>query len=332
MRENPLTIDAPLPANRTSVRAMGPAVAVEGLGKSFRNVVALEDVNLAAPPGSMYLLLGPNGSGKTTLILLLAGVLRPTDGSVRVLGEDPYRHPERLARDVGIAYENHHLPSWSNARTYLRFAARAKGLDDHAVDAMGERFGLRMYWDREMGTYSAGMKKRVMLAQAWLGEPRLLVLDEPFSNLDPEGRRLLADLLAARASAGTTTLVATHLAEPGTVPTHIVCLLNGRAEADGPIRALGERYEARTVMLAVPDPVGAVRLLLEEGLRFVSISEDGLAMRGNTATVEAATDALRARGIPARVVSESYDVWAIYRAVLLGGEREEKATMNPRAQ
>lgn len=294
------------------------AVAVEGLRKSFRKVVALDGIDLRVAQGSTHLLLGPNGSGKTTLIRLLAGVLRPTKGAVLVLGEDPYRYPDRIAKEVGIAYENHSLSAWADARTYLRFAAHAKGLGEEAVDVEGDRFGLRGYWKREMGDYSAGMRKRVMLAQAWLGDPPLLILDEPYSNLDPEGRRLLASLLTERSSHGLTTLIATHLAESGTTPTHLDFLLNGRMEAKGPIRELGERYRALTVTVSVPDPEAAGRLLFDQGIPGVSRVEEGLTVRGGGETIEAAKDALRAGGIQVREASVSYDIWAIYRAVLYG--------------
>lgn len=299
---------------------MGPAVSVEGLGKTFRKIVALEDVTLTVPAASTYLLLGPNGSGKTTLIRLLAGTLRPTSGTVEVLGIDPYRHSNQIARDVGIAYESHHLPPWASARRYLEFAADVKHLADGAVASAGERFGLRSYWDREMGTYSSGMRKRVMLAQSWLGDPKLLVLDEPFSNIDPEGRRLLANLFASRSKEGLTTIVATHLAEAGTAPTHLACLLNGHLEADGPIRELAERYDARTVVVNVPDRVAAARLLLSKGIQSITVGPDGVAVRGDDATTRAAMDALGAGGIDASAIKETYDIWAIYRAVLLAEE------------
>ncbi|HLA46461.1 MAG TPA: ABC transporter ATP-binding protein [Thermoplasmata archaeon] len=304
---------------------MKSIVTIEGLRKAFRNVVAIDDLSLDVPESSTYLFLGPNGSGKTTLIRILAGVLRATKGTVRVMGTDPYRHPERLVRDVGIAYETHALPPWSSARTFLEFAASAKGLNGDSVDSIGERFGLVDYWTREMGTYSAGMRKRVMLAQAWLGDPPLMILDEPFSNLDPEGRRLLVDLLADRASKDLTTLVATHLAEPGTTPTHIACMFNGRLEAVGSIDELGERYQARTVVLAVLDSAFAVRVLLGQGIRSVSIVEHGIALRGNGTTVKAAVDALRDEGVDVRVAGESHDIWSIYRAVLLGRDKVQIA-------
>ena len=304
-----------------SAATMEPVVTVDALWKSFRSVVALENLTLEVPDGSMYLLLGPNGSGKTTLLRILAGALLPTEGTVRVLGEDPYRHLDRKAREVGIAYESHYLPPWASASVYLRFAARIKGLGGDAVDSVTMRFGLQPYLSRDMGTYSAGMRKRVMLAQAWLGDPRLLVLDEPLSNLDPEGRRLVARLLLVRASEGKTTMVATHLVEPGITPSHLAVLLNGRLAIQGALAAIGEQYGAATVTIATPDQAAVVRLFLEKGIDSITTSREGLLVHGSVANLPTLISSLRERGIDARLAGESYDIWEIYRAVLLGEEQ-----------
>ncbi|MEE9173968.1 MAG: ABC transporter ATP-binding protein [Thermoplasmata archaeon] len=293
------------------------------LDKRFRQVVALGDLSLQVPTGASYFLLGPNGSGKTTLVRLLAGVLRPTHGDVRVLGEDPYRHPEHLARRVGIAYEDHHLPGWASARDYLRFAARSRGFDGDIVDETAEAFELTTYWLREMGTYSAGMRKRVMLAQAWLGDPDLLLLDEPFSNLDPQGRWFLARQLRDRASTGRTTIVATHLAETLAPPTHLGFLVNGTLEAAGPIGDLADRYAARSVPFAVPDPGEGVRILLKKGIAAVTALGDRIVVKGDSEAVGMATAALQEAGIATEPGEESCDIWAIYRSVLGGRAPEE---------
>ncbi len=300
------------------VRTMKAAIRVEELDKRFRQVVALDDVTMEVPQGSTYFLLGPNGSGKTTLVRLLTGVLRPTHGTIRVLDVDPYRQPHRLSRKLGVAYENHHLPSWAKARDYLEFASKARNLDGEDIQQAARDFELADYWDREMGTYSAGMRKRVMLAQAWLGDPELLLLDEPFSNLDPEGRRLLASLLDRRSSEGLTTLVATHLAETIAPPTHLACLLNGGLEAAGPVRELADQYRARSVAFELPDPAEGVRLLLERGITTVTASGDRVLVVGDSDTVGTAAEALRSAGLSAEPVEETYDIWAIYRSVLSG--------------
>lgn len=302
-------------------------VQIEGLTKRFKNVAALEEVSFTLPRGSGFFLLGPNGSGKTTLLRLLTGVQRPTDGTVHVLGEDPYRRPDRLARWIGVAYENHHLPPWASARAYLRFAALTRGLPEDTIDTAGALFQLRGYWDREMGTYSAGMRKRVTLAQAWLGDPQLLLLDEPFSSLDPEGRRLLAGLLRARQADGLTTLVATHLAETMAPPTHLALLLNGVLEAIGPIGSLADRYGARATALSVPDVAEAMRVLLAAGARSLTAGEDRVVVQGDSDVVSQAVDALGAAGMPAEVTEETFDIWAIFRQVLAGAPTQEAGTM-----
>lgn len=298
---------------------MSDAIRAEAVHKRFDRVRALEDVTLAVPRGATYYLLGPNGSGKTTLVRLLTGVLRPSEGTVRVLNVDPYRAPHRLVRRLGVAYEDHHLPPWATARAYLRFAARASSLGDETAEAAAEALELREYWEREMGGYSAGMQKRVMLAQAWLGDPELLLLDEPFSNLDPEGRRLLAGLLEARASTGRTTLVSTHLAETIAPPTHLACFLGGRVAVAASLGELANRLGARRVAFEVADSLQATRVLVEGGMEAVTAREGRIEIQGDAATIQRAVAALREADVEATVREESYDVWSLYRAILAGG-------------
>ncbi len=291
-------------------------IRVEGLVKRFRNVEALASVSLSVPSGSLFLLLGPNGSGKTTLVNLLTGVLRCTRGTVRVLGEDPYWAPHRLASRVGVAFEDHRLPPWATAEQYLRFAAQARGIHDDAWKTAGRAFGIDEYWKREMGTYSAGMSKRVALAQAWLGNPELLLLDEPFSNLDAEGRLLVADLLHVRSSEGRTTLLATHLAESEAPPTHLAFLLNGRLAVSGSLGELAERFGARSVSFPFESPIEGARLLLAAGLKEVTVTDERIRVQGNQREIQTVADALKIAGLTSEPSEESVDIWSIYRSVL----------------
>ncbi len=294
-------------------------IHLESLGKAFGHVAALDDLSMEIPPGSTYFLLGPNGSGKTTLVHLLTGVLRPTDGTVRVFDHDPYRRPHRTARRLSVAYENHHLPSWASARIFLRFVSRIRRLEEEEVAKSARAFGLVDYWERPMGTYSAGMRKRVMLAQAWMGDPELLLLlDEPFSNLDPEGRRLLAGLLEARLSSERTTVVSTHLAETLAPPSHLAFLLDGHLEADGPIGDLADQFEARSAVFTLPRPAEAVQILLAEGQSDVTASQDRVVVKGKSETILAARSILEDAGLSPDATKEEYDIWAIYRALLAG--------------
>lgn len=297
---------------------MEPVIRIEQLEKRFGQVTALEDLSLDVAPGDTHFLLGPNGSGKTTLLRLLAGGLRPTDGSLQVLGEDPYRAPDRIAARTGIAFEDHYLPTWAAASAFLRFSASVRGASAASVEGAADTFDLKSYWNRPMEGYSAGMRKRVALAQAWLGDPPLLILDEPFSNLDPEGRRLVARLLQERSREGRTTLVASHLAEAGTTPSHLEVLVNGRLEAHGPLEELADRYVARGLDLSAADPAGAVRALLARGVRPVTADEGRVHIEGDAETIERALTTLKEASVAAEVEGETFDLWAIYTAVLFG--------------
>lgn len=304
-----------------------PATAAElvQVTKAYRQIVALDDATLAVPSGATYLLLGPNGSGKTTLLRLLAGVLRPTKGRVRVLDLNPYRHPDRLARDLGIAYEHHALPAWSSAHRFLAFAARMQGQDGGDVEAAASAFNLHPFWDRTMGTYSAGMRKRVALAQAWLGSPPLLLLDEPFSDLDAEGRRILAQGVAARGAEGKTTVLATHLAEEAVSPSHLAILKSGRVDATGSLKDLADRHSATTFSIVVSSPPEAARLLHEAGETYVAVGGDRVLVRGNAEAGEHARRVLEKGGIAIQEVREDFDIPAIYRTVM---EYEDVALAN----
>ncbi len=297
---------------------MGPVVQLEEVERRFRQVVALRSLTLRVSSGDTYFLLGPNGSGKSTMLKLVTGVLRPTDGEVRVFDVDPYRHPDRISSSVGVAFEDHHLSRWATASGHLRFAARVRGLPAKVVDEVVDAFGLGPFWLRPTETYSAGMRKRVVLAQAWLGQPDLLVLDEPFSNLDAEGRRLLVALLRERTEGGQTTLVASHLAEPGITPTHIAFLLDGRLEAHGRVEDLADSYVARDLDLSVSDPSEAIRVLLSAGIRPLTVDEGRVVVRGDAEAIEMALATLRRESILAKPIGETYDLWAIYAAVLAG--------------
>lgn len=298
---------------------------IDGLTKRFRNVVALEDISFNVPEGSGFFLLGPNGSGKTTLVRLMTGTQRPTEGRVSILGEDPYRRPDLLALRMGVAYEDHYLPPWASARAYLRFTALTKGLSEEVLAPAADLFHVRDYWDREMGTYSAGMRKRVMLAQAWLGEPEFLLLDEPYSALDPEGRRLLAERLRERQAAGQTTLVATHLAETIAPPTHLALLLNGSLEAVGPIGNLADLYGARATSLAVTDVAAAVRVLLKAGMTSITVDGERVLIHGGSEAETRAREALEAAGITVETAAVVFDLWTIFRRVLAGAEVQKQS-------
>ncbi|MCC6192585.1 MAG: ABC transporter ATP-binding protein [Anaerolineales bacterium] len=193
-------------------------IEIRGLARHFGRVRALLDVDLAIGPG-MFGLVGPNGAGKTTLMRILAGLLRPTRGSAHVLGHDVSTVRGKRAVKALLGYLPQELGLYPDltAREFLDYIAILKLITDaparrRQVQVLLERVGLAEAADRRLKTYSGGMKRRVGIAQALLGEPKLLIVDEPTAGLDPEERVRLRNLLAEMA-ARCTVILSTHIIE-----------------------------------------------------------------------------------------------------------------------
>ena len=221
------------------VRAEAPAIALEGVAKRYGAVEAVSDISFALPQGGCVALVGHNGAGKTTLMKLMLGLARPSAGRILVLGRDPAEGAAETRRRIGWLPENVTFNGALTGREVLRFFVRLKGEPASAADAMLERVGLADAARRRVGTYSKGMRQRLGLAQALIGAPRALLLDEPTTGLDPEVRQGLYDILAVLSGAGTTVLLSSHALEEleGRVE-RVVILDRGRLVADGAMAEL----------------------------------------------------------------------------------------------
>jgi Cu-processing system ATP-binding protein len=216
-----------------------PPIALEGVAKRYGTVEAVRDVSFALPQGARVALVGHNGAGKTTLMKLMLGLARPSAGRVLMLGHDPAEGAREMRRHIGWLPENVTFNGALTGRELLRFFARLKGERPSAADAMLERVGLGAAARRRVGTYSKGMRQRLGLAQALLGAPRALLLDEPTTGLDPEVRQGLYDTLARLADGGTTVLLSSHALEEleGRVE-RVLILDRGRLVAAGSMAEL----------------------------------------------------------------------------------------------
>jgi ABC-2 type transport system ATP-binding protein len=186
------------------------AIATAGLSKNFGRLQALSDLTLEVPVGSIYGFLGPNGSGKTTTLRILTGLSRPTRGAAEVMGV-PVTPAGRHRRYIGFLAQEPKFYRWMTGRQVLRYVARFFGpADEKQIDLLLDRAGLGDAADRKTKTYSGGMRQRLGIAQALVGRPKLLMLDEPVSSLDPVGR---AEVLALmRELKGETTIFfSTHI-------------------------------------------------------------------------------------------------------------------------
>jgi ABC-2 type transport system ATP-binding protein len=219
----------------------GRAVELEvrELTKTYRRVTAVRDVSFTAPAGAVTGLLGPNGSGKTTTLRVALGLARPTGGTV-LIGGVPYGKLARPRRSVGAMLEATGFHPGRRARAHLRVLAAAGGLPDRRVEEVLGQVGLAEFANRRVRGFSLGMRQRLGLAAALLGDPQVLLLDEPANGLDPAGIAWLRGLLRDLAGQGRTIVVASHaLGEVAQTADHVVIVSAGRLRFAGPLHDLG---------------------------------------------------------------------------------------------
>ncbi|HXV94632.1 MAG TPA: ATP-binding cassette domain-containing protein [Pseudonocardia sp.] len=213
-------------------------IQVRGLTKRFRGKEAVNDLTFDVAPGAVTGFLGPNGAGKSTTLRMLLGLTAPTSGEARVLGR-LYRELDEPVRRVGVVLEADGVHKGRTGRNHLRILALAAGLPGGRVDEVLQLVGLADAGRRRVRTYSLGMRQRLALAAALLGDPEVLILDEPANGLDPEGIRWMRDFLRARAAEGRTVLVSSHvLAEVEQTVDHVVIIDHGRFVTAGSVREL----------------------------------------------------------------------------------------------
>jgi ABC-2 type transport system ATP-binding protein len=234
-----LTTTSPSDAPAAGARAAAgsPIVAV-ALSKRYREVLAVDRVDIDLPPGVVGGFVGPNGAGKTTTIQLLLGLVRPTSGTAKVLGES-IAHPERYLRRVGALIESPYFYPALSGRRNLQVLTRLGRLDDARIDEVLAAVELSARADDRVKTYSLGMKQRLGVAAALLPNPDLVILDEPTNGLDPAGIREMRSVMRGLADRGVTVLVSSHLLrEIEAICDHLMMIDHGQIVFQGPISGL----------------------------------------------------------------------------------------------
>ena len=250
-------------------------IVIDGLTKRYdSDVLAVDDLNLSVESGSVFGLLGPNGAGKTTTMRMLVGLIHPTSGQVRIFG-DVAKPGAPVLRRVGVLVEGPgfvpHLSGRQNLELFWK-AGRASMADAHLDDAL-DIAGLGDAVDRKYKTYSHGMRQRLGLAQALLGSPDLLVLDEPTDGLDPQQMRQTREVLRRVAGGGTTVLVSSHLlSEVEQVCDHVAVMDKGRLVTTG---AVSDLLSATTAVYLEVDDVPAARRVLDAIERVGQVAPEG---------------------------------------------------------
>jgi ABC-2 type transport system ATP-binding protein len=243
-----------------------PALQLRGISKTFGETIAVQDMHLEVPPGALYGFIGPNGAGKTTCIRMVMSILFPDRGEMSVLG----RASALEAKDrIGYLPEERGVYRKMRVGAFLTYMGRLKGLTSSEASARGrqllERVRLPETLDRRCEDLSKGMLQRVQIAAAIMHRPDLLILDEPFSGLDPVSVRLLRDLIAEEHRRGTTILFSTHvMAHAEELCQHLVMIHRGRKVLDEATAALRRRFDTRRILfepLAAEANVDVVRTL-----------------------------------------------------------------------
>ncbi|HYH09512.1 MAG TPA: ABC transporter ATP-binding protein [Thermoanaerobaculia bacterium] len=252
---------------------MTGALVAEHLTKIIGKRTIVDDVSFDLRPGEVFGFLGPNGAGKTTTIRMLVGLIRPTRGAITVCGYDIRRHFEKAMRCIGCIVENPDLYRFMTGRENLEHFARMLGVGQSEIERVASLVNLAHRLDQRVGTYSLGMRQRLGIAQAMLGSPRVLILDEPANGLDPAGIREIRELLRnLAAEQGLAVFVSSHLlAEIELTADRVAIIHKGKILRSGTVRELISSQ--RAMEIRVGDVHRAAEVLRAKGIE-VTLTDD----------------------------------------------------------
>jgi ABC-2 type transport system ATP-binding protein len=265
------------PANKAA------AIELDAVSRWYGNVVAVNEISFSLGPG-ITALLGPNGAGKSTVLHMMAGFLRASRGTVRVLGQPAFQNPE-IYRQVGLVPEREAVYSFMTGYDFVLTSARLHGLRDPAAAAARAIHitGMEAFQNRKTGGYSKGMKQRIKVAAEIVHEPSVLLLDEPFNGMDPGQRLEMMGTLREMAAEGKTIVVSSHiLEEVERLADNIVVIVAGRLAASGDFRAIRRLMTDRPYSFTVRSSDNrslAVALLGDESVFGIELNGERLTVR-----------------------------------------------------
>ena len=276
------------------------AIELDGVTKRFGDVTAVRDLDLRVPEGTVYGFLGPNGAGKSTTINLLLDFVRPTAGEVSVLGRDAQAESTAVRRRAGVLPEGFDVYDRLTGRKHVEFAIDSKAVDDDP-DAILDRVGLSDAADRKAGGYSKGMAQRLVLGMALVGDPDLLILDEPSSGLDPAGAKEMRSIVREEASRGATVFFSSHvLGQVEAVCDRVGILREGELVAQDSIEGLRDAAGGEATLeieVANPAEVDAESLRAMAGVSSVAADGDHLTVACDDDAKTAVLNRLESQGV-----------------------------------
>ena len=298
----------------------GARIEFDHLSKRFGGFTAVDDLTFAVEPGRITGFLGPNGAGKTTTLRMALGLVRPTSGTVRIDGQE-YADLRDPLSTVGAALEATNFHPGRSGRDHLRVLAATAGIPTSRVDELLELTGIPVFARRRAGAYSMGMRQRLGLASALLGDPRVLILDEPANGLDPEGIRWLRGFLRRLSREdGKTVLISSHLLhEVAETVDDVVILANGTLVRQGP---MSELAGAPSAYVRTSEPETLARVLAEQGMTPTSVTADALVVE--TDDLRPVGDAALRAGLPVwELRQQRADLEELFLSLTEGTNRNE---------
>ncbi|WP_227375634.1 ABC transporter ATP-binding protein [Haladaptatus halobius] len=255
------------------------AIRTKSLTKRFGDVVAVSDLDLTVEEGEVFGFLGPNGSGKSTTINMLLDYVRPTAGSATVLGYDAQEETQAIHERIGILPDAFDLYGRLSGHKHIQFAIDSKDTDEDAADIL-DRVGLSAEdAARPAGDYSKGMRQRVTLGMALVGDPDLLILDEPSSGLDPHGVREMREIIRAEADRGTAVFFSSHiLSQVEAVCDRVGIMNKGKLVTVDTIEGLREATDSGATMELTVDSIPDLALTEVEGVTNVAVDGDRISV------------------------------------------------------
>jgi ABC-2 type transport system ATP-binding protein len=255
---------------------------VRNLTKRYGRTVAVDGLSFRAEPGRVTGFLGPNGAGKSTTMRVVLGLDAPSSGTALVNGRS-YASLRRPMWEVGALLDPGAVHPGRTARDHLRWLARSNRIPRHRVSAVLDATGLSEVAGRKVGGFSLGMRQRLGIAAMLLGDPAVLLLDEPVNGLDPEGVRWIRDMLRGYAAEGRTILLSSHLmSEMELTADHLVIIGRGRLIADTPLRDLGSRFQ-QAVFVRTPRTADLRAALEAAGATVSAEPSGGMLVKGRSA-------------------------------------------------
>jgi ABC-2 type transport system ATP-binding protein len=255
-------------------------IEVKNLSKRYGEKLAVDGLDFVVQPGVVTGFLGPNGAGKSTTMRLIAGLDEPTKGSIWVNGRD-YRSAVAPMAELGLLLEAKAMHTGRSARNHLLALAQTNGISRRRVDEVIDMVGLRDVAGKRVGGFSLGMGQRLGVAQALLGDPKVVILDEPVNGLDPEGVLWVRNLLKALAAEGRTVFVSSHLmSEMAQTATQLIVVGRGRLIADTTVEEFVGRASGHSVLVRTPEAGRLRDLLLGPDVTITSEQSDVLNVQG----------------------------------------------------